>query len=83
MIQNLPEILFSIAVGVFAWFIKDKMAGVKEIDMKLSEKIDKLLEMVWELKASVKGIDDLNSRISRVENRLESLEAKRLKNDRS
>jgi len=79
MIQNLPEILFSIVVGVFAWFLKDKMAGVKEIDMKLSDKIDRLLEMVWELKASVKGIDDLNSRISRVEHRIESLETKMLK----
>jgi hypothetical protein len=77
--QNIPEIIFTIVVGIFAWFLKDKMAGVKEIDMKLSDKIDRLLEMVWELKASVKGIDDLNSRISRVEHRIESLETKMLK----
>lgn len=73
--QNLPEIVVGIVVAMFGWFLKDKMAGVKEIDMKLSDKIDKLLEMVYELKAAIKGIDDLTSRMSRVEDRLESLEA--------
>lgn len=73
--QNLPEIVVGIFVAMFGWFLKDKMAGVKEIDMKLSDKIDKLLEMVYELKAAIKGIDDLTSRMSRVEDRLESLEA--------
>lgn len=73
--QHLPELIFTVIVGVFAWFLKDKMAGVKEIDQKLSDKIDKLLEMVYELKAAVRGIDDLTSRMSRVEHRLESLEA--------
>jgi DNA repair ATPase RecN len=73
--QNLPEIVVGIVVAMFGWFLKDKMAGVKEIDMKLSDKIDKLLEMVYELKAAIKGIDDLTSRMSRVEDRLENLES--------
>lgn len=75
MPNNLPEIVVGIVVAMFGWFLKDKMAGVKEIDQKLSDKIDKLLEMVYELKAAVRGIDDLTSRMSRVEHRLESLEA--------
>jgi DNA repair ATPase RecN len=78
--QNLPEIIVGTVVAMFVWFLKDKMAGVKEIDMKLSDKIDKLLEMVYELKAAIKGIDDLTNRMSRAEQRIDSLEI-RLKND--
>jgi DNA repair ATPase RecN len=78
--ENLPSWLI-VPTAVILWFlVKDKLAGVKEIDMKLSDKIDKLLEMVYELKAAVKGIDDLTNRMSRAENRLDSLES-RLKND--
>jgi DNA repair ATPase RecN len=78
--ENLPSWLI-VPTAVILWFlVKDKLAGVKEIDMKLSDKIDKLLEMVYELKAAVKGIDDLSNRMNRAENRLDSLES-RLKND--
>jgi DNA repair ATPase RecN len=73
--EHLPEIVLGLFVGTIGWFIKDKMAGVKEIDQKLSDKIDKLLEMVFELKAAIKGIDDLTNRMSRAEHRLERLEA--------
>jgi hypothetical protein len=78
--DNLPSWLI-VPTAVILWFlVKDKLAGVKEIDMKLSDKIDKLLEMVYELKGAVKGIDDLTNRMSRAEQRIDSLEA-RLKND--
>ena len=77
--EHLPELILGLFVGTIGWLVKDKMAGVKEIDMKLSDKIDKLLEMVYELKAAIKGIDDLTNRMNRAEQRLESLE--RLKND--
>ena len=77
--DNLPSWLI-VPSAVILWFlVKDKLAGVKEIDQKLSDKIDKLLEMVYELKAAIKGIDDLTNRMNRAEQRLESLE--RLKND--
>jgi len=77
--DNLPSWLI-VPTAVILWFlVKDKLAGVKEIDQKLSDKIDKLLEMVYELKAAIKGIDDLTNRMNRAEQRLESLE--RLKND--
>ena len=78
--ENLPSWLV-VPTAVILWFlVKDKLAGVKEIDLKLSDKIDKLLEMVYELKGAVKGIDDLNSRITRLEHRIDSIEA-RSKND--
>ena len=67
--ENLPSWLI-VPTAVILWFlVKDKLAGVKEIDLKLSDKIDKLLEMVYELKAAVKGIEDLTDRVSRLEAR--------------
>jgi DNA repair ATPase RecN len=78
--DNLPSWLI-VPTAVILWFlVKDKLAGVKEIDQKLSDKIDKLLEMVYELKAAVKGIDDLTNRMNRAEQRIDSLES-RFKND--
>jgi len=72
--EHLPELMLGLFVGTIGWLVKDKMAGVKEIDQKLSDKIDKLLEMVFELKAAIKGIDDLTNRMSRAEHRLDILE---------
>lgn len=72
--ENLPSWLI-VPTAVILWFlVKDKLAGVKEIDMKLSDKIDKLLEMVYELKAAIKGIDDLTDRVSRLEARQSELD---------
>ena len=65
--ENLPSWLV-VPTAVILWFlVKDKLAGVKEIDLKLSDKIDKLLEMVYELRGAVKGIEDLTERVSRLE----------------
>ena len=72
--ENLPSWLI-VPTAVILWFlVKDKLAGVKEIDLKLSDKIDKLLEMVYELKAAVKGIEDLTDRVSRLEARQSELD---------
>lgn len=67
--ENLPSWLIVPTAVILWWLVKDKLAGVKEIDMKLSDKMDKLLEIVYELKAAVRGIEDLNDRVSRIEAR--------------
>ena len=74
--EHLPELLLGLFIGTIGWLVKDKMAGVKEIDLKLSDKIDKLLEMVYELRGAVKGIEDLTERVSRLEARQAEIDSR-------
>jgi uncharacterized protein YoxC len=70
---SLPEIAIGFVIGVFGWLLKDKINGVKEIDQKLSLKLDDLTKMVYELTASVKGIEDMSRRVARLEDQVTRL----------
>jgi len=70
MLTSLPELAIGFLIGVFGWLLKDKINGVKEIDQKLSSKLDDLMKMVYDLAASVKAIEDVSRRVSRLEDQV-------------
>jgi uncharacterized protein YoxC len=67
---SLPEIAIGFMIGVFGWLLKEKINGVKEIDQKLSSKLDDLMKMVYDLAISVKAIEDVSRRVSRLEDQM-------------
>jgi len=78
MLNNIPDILVSILIGGCGWLIMDKLAGVKEVDTALGKKIDELIGMFHELRASLlvmgSGVESIKKDIIRLENRIENLE---------
>jgi len=70
---SLPEIAIGFVIGVFGWLLKDKINGVKEIDQKLSLKLDELHKMVYDLGLAVKGIEDVSRRVARLEDQVMKL----------
>ena len=62
MFTSLPELAIGFMIGVFGWLLKDKINGVKEIDQKLSSKLDDLMKMVYDLAASVKAIETVGKK---------------------
>lgn len=78
MLNSLPDILISILIGGCGWLIMDKLAGVKEVDTALGKKLDELIDMFHDLRASLmvmgSGVESLKKDISRLENRIETLE---------
>ena len=76
MMENIPELVIGFLIGAFGWLLKDKINGVKEIDQKLSLKLDDLMEMLYELKASVHAIEDISRRVSRLEDQVAKLAEK-------
>ena len=70
MPNNLPELCIGVVIGIFAWLIKDKINGVKEIDQKLGLKLDELHRMVYDLGLAVKGIEDVSRRVARLEDQV-------------
>lgn len=78
MLNNIPDILISILIGGCGWLIVDKLAGVKEVDTALGKKIDELIGMFHELRASLlvmgSGVESIKKDLIRLENRIENLE---------
>ena len=78
MLNNIPDILISILIGGCGWLIMDKLAGVKEVDTALGKKLDELIGMFHELRASLlvmgSGVESIKKDITRLENRIETLE---------
>jgi len=78
MLNSLPDILISILIGGCGWLIMDKLAGVKEVDTALGKKLDELIGMFHELRASLlvmgSGVESIKKDIVRLENRIENLE---------
>ena len=78
MLNNIPDVIVSIILGGFAWLITDKLAGVKEIDTALGKKLDNLIDMFHELRASLlvmsSGVETIKKDLSRLESRVEALE---------
>lgn len=78
MLNNIPDILISVLIGGCGWLIVDKLAGVKEVDTALGKKLDELIDMFHELRASLlvmgSGVESIKKDIARLENRIETLE---------